>query len=62
MPPLSSGGERPATDDSRCPHCGAANVGGEEGCNRLFQEVVGREFSRPELFQVHRLTVDAYSL
>ena len=33
-----------------------------EGCNALFQEVVGREFSRPELFQVHRLTVDAYSL
>ena len=45
-----------------CPHCGAKDVGGEEGCNRLFQEVVGREFSRPELFQVHRLTVDAYSL
>jgi hypothetical protein len=33
-----------------------------EGCNALFQEVVGREFSRPELFRVHRLTVDAYSL
>ena len=33
-----------------------------EGCNALFQDVVGREFSRPELFQVHRLTVDAYSL
>jgi hypothetical protein len=37
-------------------------VGGVEGCNALFQEVVGREFSQPELFQVHRLTVDAYSL
>jgi hypothetical protein len=45
-----------------CPHCGAPEVGGEEGCDVLFQEVVGREFSRPELFQVHRLTVDAYSL
>lgn len=45
-----------------CPHCGAEAVGGEEGCNGLFQEVVGREFSRPELFQVHRLTVDSYSL
>lgn len=45
-----------------CPHCGAKGVGGEDGCNGLFQEVVGREFSRPELFQVHRLTVDAYSL
>jgi hypothetical protein len=37
-------------------------VGGAQGCNELFQEVVGREFTRPELFQVHRLTVDAYSL
>ena len=37
-------------------------MGGEEGCNELFQEVVGREFSRPELFKVHRLTVDSYSL
>ena len=45
-----------------CPHCGARAVGGEEGCNKLFQEVVGREFSQPELFRVHRLTVDAYSL
>ena len=45
-----------------CLQCGARGVGGEEGCEALFQEVVGREFSRPELFQVHRLTVDAYSL
>lgn len=45
-----------------CPECGAEGVGGAEGCNALFQEVVGREFSRPELFQAHRLTVDAYSL
>ena len=45
-----------------CPQCGAKDVGGEEACDRVFQEVVGREFSRPELFQVHRLTVDAYSL
>ncbi len=47
---------------SACPDCGARGVAGAEGCNELFQEVVGREFTRPELFQVHRLTVDAYSL
>ena len=49
-------------DASNCPHCGAEEVGGENGCNEIFQEVVGREFSRPELFKVHRLTVDSYSL
>lgn len=47
---------------SACPHCGAEGVGGAAGCNEVFQDVVGREFTRPELFQVHRLTVDAYSL
>jgi len=60
-------GSTPATERSTaslpaCPHCGARDVGGEDGCKEFFQEVVGREFSRPEIFQVHRLTVDAYSL
>jgi len=56
---MVGGGELRGDD---CPHCGAQAVGGEDGCNELFREVVGREFSRPELFRVHRLTVDAYSL
>ena len=51
-----------APDASNCPHCGAEGVGGEEGCNEIFQEVIGREISRPELFKIHRLTVDSYSL
>jgi hypothetical protein len=25
-----------------CPHCGAEGVGGEDGCNALIQEVVGK--------------------
>ena len=45
-----------------CPECGAAGVAGAAACDVLFKEVVGREFSQPELFGVHRLTVDAYSL
>jgi hypothetical protein len=57
-----SGSDAAQIDPAACPHCGAKEVGGEDGCNELFQEVVGREFSRPELFQVYRLTVDAYSL
>jgi hypothetical protein len=46
----------------RCPECGAEGASDAVACNELFQEVVAREFSRPELFQVHRLTVDTYSL
>jgi len=49
-------------DGVDCPECGARGVGGRDGCNTIFQEVVGREFSQVELFRVHRLTVDAYSL
>lgn len=45
-----------------CPDCGAENTGDPNSCNRLFEEVMEREFSHPEIFHVHRLTVDCYSL
>lgn len=45
-----------------CPQCCATGVHDTDSCERLFQEVIGHEFSRSELFGVHRLTVDAYSL
>lgn len=45
-----------------CPECGAAGVDDAAECEALFQDVIGREFGQPELFGVHRLTVDAYSL
>lgn len=45
-----------------CPRCGAPGVGGIDGCEEIFQEVIAREFSDPGIFQVHRLTVDCYSL
>ena len=57
-----AGGKKAGQHPASCPECGAEGVGGAEGCNAVFREVVGREFSQPELFQVHRLTVDAYSL
>lgn len=50
------------SDSPRCPQCGAPSVEGREECQELFEEVIGREFSQPALFVVHRLTVDAYSL
>lgn len=45
-----------------CPVCGAPGVDDPAGCEALFQEVCGLEFSDPQLFGVHPLTVDAYSL
>ena len=44
-----------------CPECGAP-AGGREGCQRLFDEVIAREFGNYRYGRIHRLTVDAYSL
>jgi hypothetical protein len=46
----------------RCPECGAAVSGGRAGCQRLFDEVIAREFGDFRYAREHRLTVDAYSL
>src|ERR1044071_1530977 len=45
-----------------CEDCGAAVAGGREGCLKLFEEVIAREFSDYRYGRTHRLTVDAYSL
>lgn len=45
-----------------CEHCGALVRGGAAGCQRLFDEVIAREFGDYRYGRVHRLTVDAYSL
>ena len=44
-----------------CPDCGAP-VGGREACQRLFDEILAREFGDYRYGRIHRLTVDAYSL
>ncbi len=49
-------------DASDCPSCGAAGVGGLDGCRAVFDRLGEREFSDPDYFRTHRLTVDAYSL
>ncbi|MBV8859165.1 MAG: hypothetical protein JOZ02_19690 [Acidobacteria bacterium] len=45
-----------------CEDCGASVAGGRDGCLKLFEEVIAREFSDYRYGRVHRLTVDAYSL
>ncbi len=46
----------------RCLECGAEVSGGLAGCQRLFDEVLAREFGDDRFAREHRLTVDAYSL
>ena len=45
-----------------CPECGAPVAGGRAGCQRLFDEVLAREFGDYRYAREHRLMVDAYSL
>lgn len=49
-------------EPAACPSCGAAGVGGLAGCRGLFDRLGAREFSDPNYFRAHRLSVDAYSL
>lgn len=46
----------------RCPECGADVAGGRAGCQRLFDEILAREFGDFRYAREHRLMVDAYSL
>jgi|SRR5688572_3557671 len=45
-----------------CPDCGAPAAGGRTGCQKLFDEVLAREFGDFRYGRLHRLTVDTYSL
>jgi uncharacterized protein DUF5946 len=45
-----------------CPECGAAVAQGREACQRLFDEVLAREFGDYRYARMHRLTVDVYAL
>ena len=45
-----------------CEDCGAAVAGGRDGCLKLFEEVIAREFTDYRYGRTHRLTVDAYAL
>lgn len=45
-----------------CEDCGALVSEGKIGCQRIFEEVIAREFSDYRYGRTHRLTVDAYCL
>jgi hypothetical protein len=45
-----------------CPECGAAVSEGRAGCQRLFDEILAREFGDYRYAREHRLMVDSYSL
>ena len=49
-------------ESTDCPECGAPVAGGRAGCQRLFDEVLAREFGDYRYAREHRLMVDAYSL
>jgi len=46
----------------RCTGCGLEVEGATDGCRRLFEQVIARDFSDARYFRVHRLTVDTYAL
>jgi len=52
----------PTRPDTTCPDCGAAVHGGRAGCQKLFDDVMAREFGDQRYAMEHRLTVDVYSL
>ena len=45
-----------------CPECGAPVPGGRDACQRVFDDVLAREFGDYRYARMHRLTVDVYSL
>ena len=48
--------------DTNCPECGAVVDGGRAACQRLFDEILAREYGDYRYARRHRLTVDTYAL
>ena len=57
-----SGTEISKSSKEVCHECGTRVPQGRTGCQRLFDEVVAREFGYYRGGKIHRLTVDAYRL
>jgi hypothetical protein len=52
----------PATTEERCPDCGASVMGGREGCQSLFDELMLQAYSDPLYAATHSLALDAYCM
>jgi hypothetical protein len=50
------------TPGGPCEACGAVAFEGRNGCQRLFDQILAREFGDYRFGRLHRLTVDTYSL
>jgi Family of unknown function (DUF5946) len=50
------------TPGGQCEACGAVASEGRNGCQRLFDQILAREFGDYRFARLHRLTVDTYSL
>jgi hypothetical protein len=54
--------ENTDTPADLCEDCGALVADAKSGCQKLFDEILAREFSDYRFGKIHRLTVDSYSL
>jgi hypothetical protein len=50
------------TPGGPCEACGAVAFEGRNGCQKLFDQILAREFGDYRFGRLHRLTVDTYSL
>ena len=49
------------SDTDQAPAPAHPYIGAVHNCWRVYSEILAKEFSDPEYFKVHRITVDAYS-
>jgi hypothetical protein len=48
--------------EERCAACGMPVEGGETGCQKMFEELLARDFGNVLYFRSHRMLVDTYAL
>jgi hypothetical protein len=48
--------------EERCAACGMPIKGGETGCQKMFEDLLARDFGNVLYFRSHRMLVDTYAL